>query len=210
MNRRAKAKIWTYHIIGFVMLFSIGLATVYGGYVVGIAIGIAGVGFVTVGQKQWDIEKLIWEKKVAEWVSTYLEKKNDDLNRQLASPYPLSPEMLREIQGHAEYSAKSDLISRLDGNIPSACSYCSEDDIAKSDRLWTVFRQLKREITEKGAPKVMEYTKSWNLKVEHETNKRTEVEEYDNVVSAAHALVELMTDDERKDLFDEYEIKGER
>ena len=150
MSRRAKAKIWTYYIIGFVMLCSIGSATLYGGYIAGIAIGIAAVGFVTVGNKQWAIEKQIWEKQVAEGLNTYLEKQNGDLKRQLASPYPLSPEMLKEIQGHAEYSAKSDLLSRLDGNIPSACSYCSEDDIAKSDRLWTVFRQLKREITERG------------------------------------------------------------
>jgi len=128
MSRRAKAKIWTYYIIGFVMLFLTSPVTAYEGYIAGIATGLAAVGWVMAGKKQWDMEKLIWEKQVAEGLNTYLEKQNDDLKRQLASPYPLSPEMLNEIQGHAEYSAKSDLLSRL------ACSCCSEDDIAKGER----------------------------------------------------------------------------
>ena len=128
MSRRAKAKIWTYYIIGFVMLCSLGPATLYGGLIAGIAACIAAAGFLTAGCKQEIIEKQAWEKQVAEGLNTYLEKQNDDLKRQLASPYPLSPEMLNEIQGHAEYSAKSDLLSRL------ACSCCSEDDIAKGER----------------------------------------------------------------------------
>lgn len=50
----------------------------------------------------------------------------------------------------------------------------------------------------------MEYTRSWEIKITHDTNKETTVETYDNVESAARSLVEKLTDDERHRLFHQY------
>jgi hypothetical protein len=50
----------------------------------------------------------------------------------------------------------------------------------------------------------MEYTRYWKITIEHDTNKDTSTEEYDNVESAANRLVDMLTDEERMDLFHNY------
>jgi predicted Zn-ribbon and HTH transcriptional regulator len=48
------------------------------------------------------------------------------------------------------------------------------------------------------------YTRYWKISIEHDTNKSTSNEEYDNVFDAAKSLLEKLSDDERLMLFSDY------
>lgn len=50
----------------------------------------------------------------------------------------------------------------------------------------------------------MEYTRSFSVKIEHDTNKETYIEEFNNAFEGAEFLLNELSDDQRLALFNQY------